>query len=85
MKPTFLLVTCDVKKNKDVAKQIQKNQGVKEALPVFGTYDCIVKTDDMAENEVKEFVLSSIRPLDGVSAVLPLYTTPPKIWQNSDE
>ena len=85
MKPTFLLVSCDVKKNKEVAEQIQRNHGVKEALPVFGTYDCIVKTDNMAEKEIKEFVLSSIRPLDGVTAVLSLYTSPPKTWQNSNE
>ena len=85
MKPTFLLVSCEVKKNKEVAEKIQRNHGVKESLPVFGTYDCIVKTDNMAEKEIKEFVMSSIRPLDGVTAVLPLYTSPPRTWQNSNE
>ena len=78
MKPTFLLVNCIPKKNVDVAKKIQENQGVDEAIPVSGTYDLIVKTDKIENEDVKELVSSSIRPLDGVALVLPLYTTPPK-------
>ena len=74
MKPTFLLVTCTNKKNIEVAHEIQKNHGIVEAIPVFGTYDCIVKTDKITHDEVKQIIASSIRPLTGVSAVLPLYT-----------
>lgn len=76
MKPTFLLLTCSVHKSAEVAEKVQKNHGVKEAIPVFGTYDCIVKTDDLGSEEIQELITSSIRPLSNVSAVLPLYTSP---------
>jgi cytidylate kinase len=74
MKPTFLLVTCTNKKNIEVAHEIKKNYGIDEAVPVFGTYDCIVKTEKISHDEVRQLIASSIRPLNDVSAILPLYT-----------
>lgn len=82
MRPTFLLVTCTNKKNIEVAKEIQKNYGINEAIPVFGTYDCVVKTDEISTDEVNQLISSSIRPLDHVAAVLPLFTDPKKFSQN---
>lgn len=79
MKPTFLLLTCSVHKNQEVAEEIKKNHGVKEAIPVFGTYDCLVKTEEMSFQEIRDLITSTIRPLTNVSAVLPLYTSPNNI------
>ncbi|AJM92288.1 MULTISPECIES: Lrp/AsnC ligand binding domain-containing protein [Nitrosopumilus] len=74
----FLLVTCTVNKNIETAETIRKLPGVKEAIPVIGAYDCIVKTE-MDSDDVKNFVLSSIRPLDNVRSVITLYDAPPLI------
>ena len=76
MKPTFLLLSCSKRKNTEVAKEIKKNDGVKEAIPVLGTYDCIIETKEMTPHEIGIFVTSTIKPLDYVTSVLPLYTSP---------
>ena len=72
LKTTILLITCDIHKNIDVANTIQKISGVKEAIPVNGSYDCIVKTEELSPDDVKNLVLYSIRPLDYVRNVLTL-------------
>jgi len=82
MKPSFLLVTCSKDKNLEVVEKIKNNHGIKEALPVSGIYDCVVRTDDMSYDEVMELISSSIRPLNDVSLVLPLFTEPPELTNN---
>lgn len=84
MKPTFLLLTCSVHKNQEVAKEIQKNHGVREAIPVFGTYDCVVETEEMTHSEIRDLITSTIRPLTNVSAILPLYTSSKNIPKPND-
>lgn len=84
MKPSFLLVVCSKDKNQEVVERIKNNHGIKEALQVSGIYDCVVRTDDMPYDEVMELIRSSIRPLNDVSLVLPLFTEPPKIASKID-
>lgn len=76
MKTNFLLLTCSIRKNTQVAKEIQKNHGVLEAIPVYGTFDCIVTTHDLSPKETNDLITSTIRPLNHVSAIIPLYTSP---------
>jgi len=84
MDASFLLLSCAIHKNIDVADQLRKLNGVREALPVYGTYDCIVKTEKMSYEDINNLVSSSIRPLENVSSVLVLYSeTPPKLLDRS--
>ncbi|MFQ5781854.1 MAG: Lrp/AsnC ligand binding domain-containing protein [Nitrosopumilus sp.] len=76
-KTTILLITCEPQKNIDVANTIQEISGVKESIPVTGSYDCIVKTEEMSNDDVKNLVLYSIRPLDHVRSILTLHDTQP--------
>lgn len=76
MKPSFLLLTCTVRKNAEVANQLCKIYGIKEAVPVHGTYDCIVKTNEMSAEDVDTLVNSSLRPLSDVHSILTLHTNP---------
>ncbi|NIP61535.1 MAG: hypothetical protein GWN01_05380 [Nitrosopumilaceae archaeon] len=69
---SFLLISCVADKNIEAAKELNKIYGVKEAVPVYGTYDCIAKTDKLEPGEVNTLVSSNIRPLEQVSSVLVL-------------
>ncbi|AFS81065.1 hypothetical protein NKOR_05910 [Candidatus Nitrosopumilus koreensis AR1] len=73
---TYLLISCTPTKNVDVANTLQELSGVKEAVPVHGAFDCIVKTEKMPSEDVSRLVISSIRPLDDVRSILPLRTAP---------
>jgi hypothetical protein len=69
---SFLLL-CTIHKHIETAKLLRKLHGIREAVPVYGTYDCVVKTEEMSSDDVMEFVSSSIRPLANVNSVLTLY------------
>ena len=79
MSVSYLLLTCEIHKNIEVANAVQKLSGVKEAVPVHGAYDCIVKVDKSVPSDVDQFVLSSIRPLDNIRSILTLHEAPPMI------
>lgn len=73
METSFLLLSCMINKNIEIADNIRKLSGVEEAIPVYGAYDCIVKTEKMTSDDVDNLVLSSIRPLDGIRSVLTMH------------
>ncbi|MCV0401350.1 MAG: Lrp/AsnC ligand binding domain-containing protein [Nitrosopumilus sp.] len=79
MSVSYLLLTCAIHKNIEVANTVQKLSGVKEAVPVHGAYDCIVKVDKSVHSDVDQFVLSSIRPLDNIRSIITLHEAPPMI------
>lgn len=79
MENSFLLLSCTIHKNEIVAEKLRHLDGVKEAIPVYGSFDCVVKTEKMTSEDVLQLVVSSIRPLDDVISVLPLYSSSPLI------
>lgn len=79
MENSFLLLSCTIHKNVIVAEKLRHLDGVKEAIPVYGSFDCVVKTEKMTSEDVLQLVVSSIRPLDDIISVLPLYSSPPLI------
>ncbi len=84
MNASFLPISCAIHKNIQVADQLRKLDGVREALPVYGTYDCIVKTNKMSFENINNLVSSSIRPLKDISSILVLYSeAPPKLLDHT--
>ncbi|NNL59195.1 MAG: hypothetical protein HKP31_07035 [Nitrosopumilus sp.] len=80
---SFLLPSCTIHKSQHVAEKLLRLDGVNEATPVFGSFDCVVKTDKMTPDDVMQLVVSSIRPLDDDVSVLPLYSSPPLITNHN--
>ena len=80
---SFLLLSCTIHKNKTVAEKLRHLDGINEAIPVYGSFDCIVKTEKMTSEDVLQLVVSSVRPLDDVISVLPLYSSPPLITNSN--
>ncbi|MDX1595662.1 MAG: hypothetical protein R3327_01845 [Nitrosopumilaceae archaeon] len=69
---SFLLISCAADKNIEAAKELKKIYGVKEAVPVYGTYDCIAKMENLEPKQVRSLVSSTIRPLRQINSVLVL-------------
>lgn len=76
MERSILLLSCSVHSSKKVADQLRDVSGIKDAIPVYGVYDCIVMTTKMSSNDVRNVVLNNIRKLDDVHSVLPLQVNP---------
>ena len=76
MGTAFLLLSCKVNKNIEVADTIQKLSGIAEAVPTIGAYDCIVKTENLTHEDIDNLVLISIRPLDHIRSILTMCEAP---------
>lgn len=76
MESSYLLISCAVNKNVEIANILTSITGIKEAIPVIGAYDCVVKTEEMTHDDVQNLVLTSIRPLDHVRSILTLQDAP---------
>ncbi|AFS82213.1 Lrp/AsnC ligand binding domain-containing protein [Candidatus Nitrosopumilus sediminis] len=80
---SYLLLTCAIHKNTEVANTIRKLSGVREAVPVHGAYDCIVKVEKSTPDDAIQFILSSIRPLDDIRNIITLHDAPPLIMKQN--
>lgn len=76
MESSILLLSCSIHSSKKVADQLRDVSGIEDAIPVYGIYDCIVKTKKMSSNDIRNVVLKNIQKLDDVYSVLPLQINP---------
>ena len=79
MWPSFLLISCDVNKNFEVAEKLNKINEVEQAIPVYGLYDCLVKTKNLTSENIMNLVSQYIRELKHVHSVVALYDTSPNL------
>ncbi|MCA9811976.1 MAG: hypothetical protein KC483_03830 [Nitrosarchaeum sp.] len=75
MESSFLLLSCANHKQIDVVDVLHRIEGVKEVIPVYGVYDCIVKTERMNSKNTTKLVSSKIRKINHVLSVLVLSTS----------
>lgn len=80
---SFLIVSCRVHKNNEIAEKLNSLPGIKKATPILGAYDCIAKTEKMNSENVHSLVLNNIQPLDDVVQVLTL--NPEYFWSKNLE
>lgn len=66
----YVLINCDIGKERAVLEELRKVPGVIEANLLYGVYDIIVKITGKDEREVRETVLTRIRLLPGVKRTL---------------
>lgn len=73
MSAAFVLVNCDPNCQETVIKRIATMPEVKEAAPLYGVYECIVKIENMRRNQIRNFVKDKIRKLKEVRSAFTLY------------
>ncbi|ABL77982.1 Lrp/AsnC family transcriptional regulator [Thermofilum pendens] len=66
----YVLINCEIGKEKDVLEQIRNIPGVIEAHLLYGVYDIIVKVTGKDNVEIREMILTKIRRIPGVKRTL---------------
>lgn len=74
MRETFVLINCDLGKEQQIIKSLQKLQNVKEIQATHGVYDIIAKIETKTEKELNETIRLNILGLSQVQSVLALQT-----------
>ncbi|PLJ77668.1 Lrp/AsnC family transcriptional regulator [Infirmifilum sp. NZ] len=70
MPTAYVLINCDIGKERAVIEELKKVPGVVEANLLYGVYDIIVKIAGSDEKEIREVILTRIRMLPGVKRTL---------------
>lgn len=74
MRETFVLINCDLGKEQQIIKSLQKLQNVKEVQATHGVYDIVAKIETKTEKELNETIRLNILGLSQVQSVLALQT-----------
>lgn len=74
MRETFVLINCDLGKERQIIKSLQKLQSVKEVQATHGVYDIVAKIETKTEKELNETIRLNILSLSQVQSVLALQT-----------
>ncbi|NHH97189.1 hypothetical protein DYY66_2321 [Candidatus Nitrosotalea sp. FS] len=74
MRETFVLINCDLGKEQQIVKSLQKLQNVKEVQATHGVYDIVAKIETKTEKELNETIRTNILGLRPVQSVLALQT-----------
>ncbi|MGI0018788.1 MAG: Lrp/AsnC ligand binding domain-containing protein [Nitrosotalea sp.] len=74
MNETYVLINCDLGKEQQIVKSLQKLQNVREVQATHGVYDIVAKIETKTERELRDTVQLKILGLKPVTSVLTLQT-----------
>jgi len=68
----YVLINCDLGKEREVVERLQTLDTVKEAQATNGVYDVIAKLEFETEEELDNAIMSKIREIKPVNCILTL-------------
>ena len=74
MSEAYILINCDLGKEQQIVKIIQKLQNVREVQATHGVYDIIAKIETETERELDDTIQSKILGLQSVNSIMTLKT-----------
>jgi len=72
MPNAFVLMTCEVGQEGEVADALCSLQGVEEVAIVYGVYDLVIKLAAGTMEELEALIIRKVRPLPGVRSTITL-------------
>ncbi|MGI9565654.1 MAG: Lrp/AsnC ligand binding domain-containing protein [Nitrosopumilus sp.] len=74
MKKAFVLISCDIGKEKKVISELKKIDDVKESHGTWGAYDIIAEVASETAEALRETITWRIRKLSSIRSTLTLMT-----------
>lgn len=68
MLSAYILIQAKAGREKEILEQLNKNEGIVDISIVYGQYDLIAKVFLNDASELPEFIMQSIRPIEGITA-----------------
>lgn len=72
MRETYVLINCDLGKEQQIVKFLQKLQSIREVQATHGVYDIIAKIETKTERELNDTIRTKILTLRQVNSVITL-------------
>lgn len=71
----FVLINCDLGKEKQIIQDLKHIDNVKEVQATFGVYDLIAKIESKTERELRNTIQSKIRNIKPIHCIITLQST----------
>jgi DNA-binding Lrp family transcriptional regulator len=72
VRETYVLINCDLGKEQQIIKFLQKLQSIREVQATHGVYDIIAKIETRTERELNDTIRTKILSLRQVNSVTTL-------------
>ena len=75
MEKAYILLSCEIGKEHDLASQLRAIDEIKGILITFGEYDIVVEAETTNSDKMDELITSKIRKLDKIRSTITLRVT----------
>ena len=75
MEKAFILISCDVGSENDLAKTLASVEEIKNILVTYGDYDIVAEVQTESSEQMDSFITSKIRKLEKIRSTITLRAT----------
>ena len=75
MEKAYILLSCEIGEEHDLASQLRAIDEIKGVLITFGEYDIVVEAETTDSVKMDELITSKIRKLDKIRSTITLRVT----------
>ena len=75
MEKAYILLSCEIGKEHDLASQLRTIDEIKGVLITFGEYDIVVEAETVNSEKMDELITSKIRKLAKIRSTITLRVT----------
>ena len=75
MEKAFILLSCDIGKEHDLASKLKPLDEVKSVMITYGDYDIVVEAETSNSDQMDDLITSKIRKLEKIRSTITLRVT----------
>ena len=75
MEKAFILISCEIGTEKELAEQIQKIDEIVDVIITYGEYDMVIEAQTDTDEKMDDLITSKIRKLDKIRTTITLRAT----------
>ena len=72
LETAFIFINVEMYSGLDILEKLRKFEYVKEAYPVYGVYDFVIKIEVDSIDKIKELVTQKLRKMEAIRSTLTL-------------
>jgi len=75
METAYILFSCDIGKENEIASHLRMLDEIKEVMITYGDYDIVVKAKTSNSTQMDKLILSKIRKFEKIRSTITLRVT----------
>jgi len=75
MEKGFILLSCDIGAEYDLASQLKTIDGIKNTTVTYGEYDIVIEAETENEQKMNDLITTKIRKIEKIRSTITLRST----------